>query len=172
MSLDALPASWDQPIAGAPDFTLAELTHSDTAQAQGLDNRPPQEAAQRLCRLARQVLQPLRERFGPLRITSGYRSPELNKLVGGSPRSHHCLGQAADFKPLGEQVPLLAMVSHICHHLPYEELVAESPPQGWLHVALVPDQEPARLLKVCLAGGKSRPTTLEELGQLYAAPKS
>lgn len=78
-------------------FTIAELTKSRTAAAQGIDNAPSPTVIANLNALVDHVLDPLREAWGhPLRVTSGYRCPQLNKAVGGVPRSQHMLGQAAD----------------------------------------------------------------------------
>lgn len=77
--------------------TLAQLIHSDTARACGLDNEPPPALLGNLRRLAH-GLDEVRTLLGhPLRITSGYRSPALNALVGGTPESQHTQGLAADF---------------------------------------------------------------------------
>lgn len=78
-------------------FTLAELVASRTATVRGIDNTPTPADVERLRALAQRVLQPLRDAIGaPLRVTSGYRSAELNAAVGGSDRSQHMTGQAAD----------------------------------------------------------------------------
>lgn len=88
------------------NFTLKEFVHSTTALKQGIDNTPPKSAMDNLTALAVEVLQPLRNTLGKaLIINSGYRSPELNKAVGGVPTSQHLKGQAADirsnyFKPI------------------------------------------------------------------------
>ena len=85
----------------SPNFTLGEFLRSATAERNAAWKRdqenPPERIVENLRYLARTVLQPIRETFGiPMRITSGYRGPAVNKAVGGSPRSQHCHGQAAD----------------------------------------------------------------------------
>ena len=78
-------------------FSLKELTHSLTAQAHSIPNVPTAEAEKNLVRLATEVLDPLREAWqSPIYITSGYRSPELNRKVGGTKTSYHLRGMAAD----------------------------------------------------------------------------
>ena len=78
-------------------FTLDELTRSDAARAHHLDNTPGEAARVALELLVARVLDPLREWWeGPVRVTSGYRSPAVNRLVGGVASSQHCLGEAAD----------------------------------------------------------------------------
>ena len=78
-------------------FKLTELTHSLTAKAHGIDNTPTAEAVPLMVELIDKVLDPVRERWGvPIYVNSGYRCPELNKLVGGAPGSYHLRGMAAD----------------------------------------------------------------------------
>lgn len=79
------------------DFNREEFLHSEAAIINGLSNEPGELAEQNLQRLTINLLQPLRDLIGaPIAITSGYRSEEINKLVGGVPNSQHCLGEAAD----------------------------------------------------------------------------
>lgn len=79
------------------DFTLDELIYSRIAVEHGLDNFPPAEVHPALRELVQRLLQPLRIAFGaPIAITSGYRSPEVNRLTGGVPSSQHVKGEAAD----------------------------------------------------------------------------
>ena len=80
------------------NFTLKELTKSNTALRLGIDNTPSKEGVLKLALLATTILQPLRDVLGALRITSGYRSPELNRAIGGSANSSHTMCQAADIQ--------------------------------------------------------------------------
>ena len=80
------------------NFTLKELIASDTALRLGIDNTPSKEGIWKLTLLATNLLQPIRNELGPLRVTSGYRSPELNKAIGGSTKSQHCKCQAVDLQ--------------------------------------------------------------------------
>lgn len=77
-------------------FRLSEFTRSATAIRYGIDNEPDVETVEALQSLCIHVLEPLRERFGVIRITSGYRSLKVNERVGGSRTSQHLLGEAAD----------------------------------------------------------------------------
>jgi zinc D-Ala-D-Ala carboxypeptidase len=79
-------------------FTLREFTRSATASAMGHPNDPPPECVVSLRKLVATVLDPLREEEGAVRITSGYRAPDVNRALGGSTTSQHCRGEAADFK--------------------------------------------------------------------------
>ncbi|MGM9760829.1 MAG: D-Ala-D-Ala carboxypeptidase family metallohydrolase [Parabacteroides sp.] len=80
-----------------PHFRLSEFTRSQTAEQAGIDNRIPESLIPHLVTLCEQVLEPLRQHAGkPIVISSGYRCPRLNALVGGVPHSQHLTGEAAD----------------------------------------------------------------------------
>lgn len=79
------------------NFTLEELCHSNMAVAKDLKNIPDEKQTRNLKALAVNLLQPVRDIYGkPMYINSGFRSPEVNKAVGGSPDSQHMKGEAAD----------------------------------------------------------------------------
>lgn len=79
------------------NFTLEELTHSNTADKYKIDNTPDEYVIKNLKKLCNEVLQPIRDKFGkPITVTSGYRSKELNKKVNSSKTSQHTVGAAAD----------------------------------------------------------------------------
>ena len=77
-------------------FRLSEFTRSATAMRYGIDNEPDVESVEALQNLCIHVLEPLRKRFGVIKVTSGYRCPELNNKIGGSLSSQHLRGEAAD----------------------------------------------------------------------------
>ena len=84
-------------VGEASYFTIPELCASATALREGIDNRPPESAYHLLHVLVDQLLDPIRKAWGaPIMVTSGYRCPRLNELVGGVTHSHHLLGCAAD----------------------------------------------------------------------------
>lgn len=86
-------------------FTLEELTASSTANAKGIDNTPTKAVVACLTELCEEVLEPLRQAYGkPIHISSGYRSPKLNKAVGGASTSQHLYGQAADITCMTDSV--------------------------------------------------------------------
>lgn len=78
------------------NFTLEELIHTNS----GLPNNPTADEAAKIADLATSLLQPIRDHWGGLYVTSGFRSAAVNKKVGGSKASQHKDGEAADFKPL------------------------------------------------------------------------
>ena len=81
-------------------FKVAEMFKSETAEKNQINNTPSVEVKQNIEELL-EVLDGLREHYGkPIKITSGYRCAELNKLVGGSPTSAHVIGYAADLQPV------------------------------------------------------------------------
>lgn len=80
----------------SPHFKLVEFTRSATAQARHIDNTPDEEQIKNLKFLCDNVLEPLREQFGPIIIGSGFRCPALNTAVGGVKNSQHKTGEACD----------------------------------------------------------------------------
>ena len=123
------------------NFTLKELTKSDTATRLGIDNTPDEAVIENLKLLCENVLQPVRDHFGKsVTVNSGYRSPELNSspAVGGSKTSDHCKGMAADIEIEGISNPDLA--HWIMENCDYTKLILEfytqgQPNSGWVHVS-------------------------------------
>lgn len=141
-------------IEGAQNFTYEELTASDTADSLGVSNTPRSDAVwDNLEYLAQEVLQPLRDGLGyPVVVTSGYRGPAVNKVVGGSSTSHHATGCAADIRVPG--VPYKTVFSYIYENLPFTELIAENIGASmWIHVAVVRGRESEKAVKYMKAGG-------------------
>lgn len=120
------------------NFTLKEFSKSMTATRLGIDNTPEDEHLENAKLLFEKVVQPVRERFGITRISSGYRGPELNKAIGGSTKSQHCKGQAVDFECDGTDN--LEVAKWIRDFLDYDQLISEfyeegDPTSGWIHVS-------------------------------------
>lgn len=119
------------------NFTLSELIISQTAARRGLDNSPSELVKSNLKLLAEKVLQPVRDNFNkPVVISSGYRSPAVNTAVGGSSKSQHILGQAADFIIPG--IDNYVVANWIKNNLKYDQLILEfylGGNSGWVHVA-------------------------------------
>jgi len=135
-------------------FTISELIRSETALKHGIWNGASQEVEDNLIALVDNVLDPLREAYGkPIRVTSGYRCPRLNRLVGGAPNSQHMRGEAADIvastlgagdcgsKPAmrvsgGENLNLGKLIEQLGHfdQLIYEQCDEYGNPR-WIHVS-------------------------------------
>ena len=124
-------------------FTLKEFSHSDTAVALGIDNTIPKECAKRIEHLVLCVLDPLREHWGlPIRITSGYRCPELNEEVNGVEGSYHMDGCAADISATDPErnVELMSLIRamHLFGRFRLTECYL-GPKAKYIHIALDKD---------------------------------
>ena len=118
-------------------FTIGEMVTSATADRKGINNRCSKESMANIIRLINNVLDPLREAYGkPIRVTSGYRSEELNQVVGGSPTSDHRLGRAADIvgtpATKEENEKLFGLIVSL--GLPFDQLIDEKD-YSWVHVS-------------------------------------
>lgn len=136
------------------NFSLAEMTKSETALRHGLPNDPTPEVIQNLKLLCEKVLQPIREHYGTsIRVNSGYRAPEVNAAVGGSKTSDHCKGQAADIEIAG--IPNAELAEYINKNFEFTQVILEFytqgiPDSGWVHVSY----DPANLKKQALTAVK------------------
>ena len=121
----------------SPHFKLWEATASETASRHGIDNTPGASEVYGLKWTATYLMEPIRERFGRLRVTSGYRSPELNaKIHGSSSTSAHKQGLAFDFVPyetLTGSTQLVDVVRWVVgSDLPYDQVILEY--NDWIHI--------------------------------------
>ena len=120
------------------NFTLAEYTKSQTALRLDIDNTPNDDHLEAAKALFENVVQPIRDRFGPTVINSGYRGPALNEAVGGSSNSQHCRGEAVDIEVPG--VPNAEVAQWIVDHTEFDQVILEFytpgiPDSGWVHVS-------------------------------------
>ena len=129
------------------NFTLRELIRSNTAERMGIDNVPKDEKViENLRNLCFEVLQPLRDYVGaPVHINSGYRSPELNRAVGGVKNSEHCRGEACDIRIASPKQgrEWAAWIEDNCR---FDQMLLERNKNGgvWLHVSCKRDAEANR----------------------------
>ena len=127
------------------NFSLAEMTKSQTATRMGMDNNPSEDEVENLRLLCERVLQPVRDHFNhTVTISSGYRNEILSRKIGSSSTSQHCAGEAADFEIFG--TPNNEVFNWIKDNLLYDQMILEywnedEPNSGWIHVAYNPDQE-------------------------------
>ena len=118
------------------NFSLAELTHSETAVRKGLNNEPGAEVLENLKSLAT-ALESVRALLGaPILISSGYRSPEVNAAVGGSANSAHCRGLAADFISPRYGSPLEICTALAASDIAFDQLLLEG--GSWTHLSIAP----------------------------------
>ena len=121
------------------NFTLREFTRSQTAERRGISNMPTAAHLRAMQLLCVKVLEPARAHFGrPVRVTSGYRSGELNRAIGGSPTSQHCNGEAADWEVPG--VDNRRVAKWVEANLTFDQLILEGhrasdPNSGWIHTS-------------------------------------
>lgn len=120
----------------SPNFTLYEFTRSATAEARQIDNTPNAVQIDAMKHLCTKVLEPVRARFGPVRITSGFRSVPLCLAVGSSAGSQHALGEAADFEVVG--VDNVTVAAWVRDRIAFDQLILENyvqgqPNSGWIH---------------------------------------
>ncbi len=115
-------------------FTIGELCASTTADARGIKNTPMLQETGNLKALADNVLDPLREWYGkPIYVNSGYRCPQLNRMVGGKPTSQHLKGEAADITA-GSKEENRKLFAYIRANLTFDQLIDEKN-FSWVHVS-------------------------------------
>lgn len=142
------------------NFSLHELTKSETALRMGFDNTPGEAETEALRLLCEKVLQPVRDHYGKgVKVNSGFRSPESNAAVGGSKTSDHCKGQAADIEIPG--VANADLAQWIMDNLEYTQLILEFytpgiPDSGWVHVSYDPANLKKQELTATKVAGKTQ----------------
>ena len=142
------------------NFSLHELSKSETALRMGFDNTPNEEATENLRLLCENVLQKVRDHYGKgVKVNSAYRSPESNAAVGGSKTSDHCKGMAADIEIPG--VANADLAQWIMDNLDYTQLILEFytpgiPDSGWVHVSFDPANLKKQELTATKVAGKTQ----------------
>ena len=132
------------------NFTLQELIKSDTAIRKGIDNNPNADQIEKLKRLCENVLQPVRDQFGRVKVTSGFRSPELCLAIGSSINSQHTKAEAADFECVG--VDNAEVADWVYKNCQTDQLILEyytpgEPNSGWIHASWVEFNPRAQYLR-------------------------
>ena len=125
------------------NFTLLELIKSDTAVRKGINNNPNAGQIEKLKDLCENILQPVRDHFGRVKVTSGFRSEDLCLAIGSSRNSQHAKAEAADFECVG--VDNAEVADWIKMNLETDQLILEfytpgEPNSGWIHASYIPYQ--------------------------------
>lgn len=132
------------------NFSLQELIKSDTAIRKGIDNNPNADQIEKLKLLCERVLQPVRDHFGRVKVTSGFRSPELCAAIGSSVNSQHAKAEAADFECVG--VDNAEVADWIKQNIETDQLILEfytpgEPNSGWIHASYIEFNPRAQYLR-------------------------
>ena len=141
------------------NFSLQELIKSDTAIRRGIDNNPNADQIEKLKALCENILQPVRDHFGRVKVTSGFRSVELCLAINSSANSQHAKAEAADFECMG--VDNAELADWIKRELPYDQMILEfytpgEPNSGWIHCSYVPEGRRAQFLHAFKSEGKTK----------------
>jgi len=147
-------------------FSLAEMLKSNTANRRGIQEQytPSKEVIDNLTRLCKKVLQPIRDSLElPVRVTSGYRCKELNKAIGGSSKSQHVKGEAADIelwiRGQEKNAILLDEIINLSfrNEIEFDQLIIEYPVNDvpkWIHISYS-DNNRNQILIAERIGGKT-----------------
>ena len=141
------------------NFSLHELTKSETALRYDMENTPGPAEAANLTELAGKVLQPIRDHYQKgVKINSGFRHPDVNAKVGGSRTSDHCRGMAADLEIPG--VPNAELAQWVKDNLEFTQLILEFytpgiPDSGWVHVSYDPGNLKKQVMTATKQNGKT-----------------
>ena len=143
------------------NFSLNELTKSQTAERKGIDNTPSTEHQKNLKKLCENVLQPVRDHFEQVvSVSSGYRSPELCTAIGSKITSQHARGEAADFEIFGVSNKDLADWIH--YNTNYDQLILEywkgedEPNSGWVHCSYSQGKNRRQYLRAYKENGSTK----------------
>ena len=119
------------------NFILSEITRSNTAKRLGISNEPTKKHLESIQRLISNLIQPMRDELGPIRISSGYRNPSLNRAIGGSSKSQHCKGQALDLQFWKEGQICNKEIYHwiLDSNLEFDQMINEFD-FSWVHISL------------------------------------
>ena len=141
------------------NFTLQELIKSDTAIRLDINNNPNSGQIEKLKDLCENILQPVRDHFGRVKVTSGFRSEALCIKIGSSINSQHAKAEAADFEVMGTDNAELA--DWIYKNLQPDQLILEfykigEPNSGWIHCSWIPEGRRAQFLHAFKSEGKTK----------------
>lgn len=135
---------------------LVEVTRSEYAKRNGIDNMPNAEHTENLIELAKNIFEPLRKHINkPIHISSGYRSKILNDKIGGAKNSQHTKGEALDIDQ-GNRKDNMEIFEYIKNNLPFDQLINEFG-YDWVHVSYNTDgRQRGEVLDAIKEGGKTK----------------
>jgi zinc D-Ala-D-Ala carboxypeptidase len=141
-------------------LSLAEVTRSESAKRNGINNQPTLAHLENFKLLAEKVFEPIREYFKvPIHISSGYRSVALNKFIKGSATSQHCIGEAIDIDMDGTSITNAQVFKYIKDNLNFDQLIWEfgtSSNPDWVHVSYKSTgKQRKQILKAVKVGNKT-----------------
>ena len=142
-------------------ISYKEAVYSRTATRLNINNEPNDQQMDNMCLVAEEVFEPLRMWVGgPIKINSFFRSPELNKAIGGSTKSQHCHGQAIDLDDTFGRATNAEMFEFIKKHLNFDQMIWEfgdDDNPNWVHVSYVSEEKNRnRCLKAYKEKGKTK----------------
>jgi len=141
-------------------FNLDEFTISQAAERRGYNNKPNEQEIDNLTELCSNVLQPLREIIQvPIVITSGFRSFDVNTIVGGASNSQHLEGKAADF--IVPSMILADVFNIVQNQLPFDQLIYEF--GKWIHVSWNGQKNRQQAMRSRNVSGKTVYEVVDEL---------
>jgi hypothetical protein len=148
-------------MAISEHISYKESVYSRTATRLDINNEPNDEQMDNMCLIAQEVFEPLRMWVGgPIKINSFFRSPELNKAIGGSGKSQHCHGQAIDLDDTFGRATNAEMYEFIKEHLDFDQMIWEfgdDDNPDWVHVSYVSEKENRnRCLQAYKENGKTK----------------
>jgi zinc D-Ala-D-Ala carboxypeptidase len=131
------------------NFTLEEMTASNIAKSKKIDNTPNEKQIEALKALCENVLQPVRDVLGVIKVNVGFRSEALNKATKNSSKtSQHCKGEAADL----DSADNAKLFNYIRAHVPFDQLIWERGDDhqpDWVHVSFVSGKPNRRQVLRC-----------------------
>lgn len=141
------------------NLTLEEAIRSATAKKMGLNNNPSPEIIKTMKLTAEKIFEPLREKVGAIRVTSFYRSPELNRAIKGSTSSQHMKGEAIDMQ--GISVSNRRLFEEALNLPQFDQIIYEfgnSENPDWIHVSFSKTRNRKQVLRATRTAGGTKYT--------------
>jgi hypothetical protein len=135
----------DARVPGAPDFQYGEFVQSEKAVSLNIANIPNEEEWKRVEYVAVNICQPIRDKFGRIKVNSCFRCKQLNDAVQSSDASYHRLGAAVDIEPYDSNIKLMSIFEWVCNNLKFNEIIAEYFPNGWNHIGVMEGRDDSKI---------------------------